>query len=238
MSNGDDKPWVRHWSRHAQSYDEKVYHVVGRGTHAALTAKLLSEGSLGNALELACGTGEFTRIITHTADHVTATDLSDQMLRVARAKLADRRNLTFQKADCEATGLPSARFDTVLMANVIAALDEPKALAECLRLLKPGGRLFIINYTFRMAFLGYLRFGFKSVTEFGIPPRGRKDPTPEELSQQAAAAGFKVETAEVLGEGVKAVYVRARKPESPTRAAAKKALSTRLSTRQAVPKRR
>ena len=209
--NPSDKAWVQHWARTAQHYDEKVRYVIGTATYEALRQKLLDEGPLGDVLELACGTGEYTKIVAQTATHVTATDLGDEMLVMARAKLVNHPNVTFEKADCEATAFADAQFNTVLMANVIAALDATKALRECARVLKPGGRLFIITYTFRMSPLAYLRFGFKSLTAFGLPPRGRRDPLPEELRQLATEAGFAVETAELVGEGVKAVYVRARK---------------------------
>lgn len=206
-----DKPWVRHWAKVAAHYDEKVRFVVGTATYDALRQKLLAEGPLGDVLELGCGTGQYTRILAQTAAQVTATDLGEEMLSVARTRLAEQRNVRFERADAEAPPYADERFGTVFMANVFAALDAPKTLRACFRLLKPGGRLLIVNLTFRMPLLAYLVFGLRSLLAFGIPPRGRRDPLPQELAQWASDVGFQVESAELVGSGVKAVYVRARK---------------------------
>ncbi len=206
-----DKPWVRHWAKAAAHYDEKVRFVVGTATYDTLRQKLLAEGPLGDVLELGCGTGQYTRILAQTAAQVTATDLGEEMLAAARAKLAGQPNVSFERADAEAPPYADESFDTVFMANVIAALDAPKTLRACFRLLKPGGCLLIVNLTFKMPLLAYLVFGLRSLLAFGVPPRGRRDPLPHELAQWATDAGFRVETAELVGRGVKAVYVRARK---------------------------
>lgn len=211
-STSPPKPWVRHWAKAAAQYDEKVRFVVGgTATYDALQQKLLAEGPLGDVLELGCGTGQYTRILTQTAAHVTATDLGEEMLAVARNKLAGQRNVSFKYADAESPPYVDGRFDTVFMANLIATLDAPKTLRACHRLLKPGGCLLIVNLTFRMPLLSYLVFGLRSLLAFGIPPRGRRDPLPQELARWTADAGFQVELAELVGSGVKAVYVRARK---------------------------
>ena len=78
----------RYWSRFASSYDSDGEYVVGRAILQAIVERLLREQSLGNAVELGCGTGYFTTAIAQRARHVVATDVSDEMLAVAETQLA------------------------------------------------------------------------------------------------------------------------------------------------------
>ena len=80
-----------------------------------------------------------SRAVAEKADHLTATDLSDEMLAVAQARLMDLPNVTVKKADCKRTGLPSDMYDSVVMINLIHVINEPeRAIQESHRLLKNG----------------------------------------------------------------------------------------------------
>src|SRR6185437_17057900 len=48
---------------------------------------------------LACGTGYWTKYLVTVAQHVTALDQSEEMLAIAKNKLADKQNITFQRGD-------------------------------------------------------------------------------------------------------------------------------------------
>jgi len=52
-----------------------------------------------NILEIACGTGNWTGILAKRARHVTATDISPSMLKIAREKLSQRDNVTLIESD-------------------------------------------------------------------------------------------------------------------------------------------
>jgi ubiquinone/menaquinone biosynthesis C-methylase UbiE len=190
-----------------------VRHVVGTTTYDALHRRLQAEGRLGHVLELGCGTGLFTRVVAPVADHVTATDLAEPMLAVARAELAGHANVTFDVVDAESTRLAPGRFDTVLIANVLPFVDARRTLRECARVLRPGGRLLVVDYTFRgLRPLTRARYGLRALRAFGIPPRRRRDPSADEIRRLVTAAGLTVDAVDLVGRGVKAVYVRARKP--------------------------
>lgn len=121
----------RYWGKYARSYDEYAEHVVGKALRQELFKRLSEEHDLGEVVEFGCGTGYFTRAIAENSTHVFATDLSDEILEVARLQLETFPNVTIQKADCEGTSFPSARFDTVIMANVLHVVEAPhKALRE------------------------------------------------------------------------------------------------------------
>lgn len=138
----------KYWSKYARSYDEGVEYVVGKTLRQAIVKRLLGERDLGEVIEFGCGTGYFTKVIAKNARNIIATDLSDEMLEVARIHLKDFQNVTIQKANCESTSFPSQRFDTVFMANVIHTIENPyKALQESHRILRDGGLLLITSYT-------------------------------------------------------------------------------------------
>ena len=102
-------------------------------------------------LDLACGTGDFSIAIAKafTEGHVTGVDLSEGMLavmreKVAKAGLADM--ISIEEGDGEALRFPDNTFDRVTIAFGIRNFeDRPKGLREMLRVLKPGGRLVILE---------------------------------------------------------------------------------------------
>jgi ubiquinone/menaquinone biosynthesis C-methylase UbiE len=69
-----------------------------------------------SALEVGCGTGAFARRLAERARHVTALDLSPEMIRVARSRSAEYANIEFQVADALAWDFPAAHFDCI--ANI------------------------------------------------------------------------------------------------------------------------
>jgi SAM-dependent methyltransferase len=77
---------------------------------------------------------------------VLGTDLSGQMVAVARQRAADQQvsNVTFKRMDAETLDFPAATFDVVLCSlGLMYVPDAQRALREWLRVLKPGGRVAI-----------------------------------------------------------------------------------------------
>jgi SAM-dependent methyltransferase len=90
-------------------------------------------------LDLGCGTGRFTAHLVRLGLDVHGLDLSPAAVRAARRNVP---GATFDRADIEATGLPDASWDVVVLSGVLHHFpDMGPALAECARLLRPGGRL-------------------------------------------------------------------------------------------------
>lgn len=103
-------------------------------------------------LDIACGTGDFSIAIARAmapGSRVTGLDLSEGMLAVMRAKLAagglDDR-VTCVQGDSEAMPYADASFDCVTIAFGIRNFEHREvALREILRVLKPGGKLVILE---------------------------------------------------------------------------------------------
>jgi ubiquinone/menaquinone biosynthesis C-methylase UbiE len=94
--------------------------------------------------DLACGTGSLTLLLTEHGHAVTGVDLAPSMVARAEAKLAGRAR--FVLGDVSAPPLPEGAFDVVLARHVLFALDDPEAvIARWVRLLRPGGRLVLIE---------------------------------------------------------------------------------------------
>ncbi|MDX2239221.1 MAG: methyltransferase domain-containing protein [Leptolyngbyaceae cyanobacterium bins.302] len=100
-------------------------------------------------LDVACGTGEFERLLLqdHPNQKVVGIDISTEMLAIAKRKLQPYSSVSFRQSGV--TAIPSANesFDVVICANSFHYFDAPlDALVEMKRVLKPGGRLIILDW--------------------------------------------------------------------------------------------
>jgi demethylmenaquinone methyltransferase/2-methoxy-6-polyprenyl-1,4-benzoquinol methylase len=112
-------------------------------------------------LDLAAGTGASSVALARSGAFVVAADFSPGMIAEGRRRHRGIPNLSFVQAD--ATDLPfaDAEFDTVTMSFGLRNVNEPKkALAELLRVTRPGGRLVVCEFSQppSKAFNGLYRF--------------------------------------------------------------------------------
>ena len=120
-----------------------------RWRRRAVEALHLGEGD--RVLDLATGTCDLAILLArrHPSLHTTGLDGSEQMLAVGRQKLgragvADRVSLV--TGDAQALPFAEGSFDVVTMAFGIRNVpDRPRALAEIARVLRPGGRVAILE---------------------------------------------------------------------------------------------
>jgi demethylmenaquinone methyltransferase/2-methoxy-6-polyprenyl-1,4-benzoquinol methylase len=104
-------------------------------------------------LDVAGGTGDIaTRIAGHSPEaEVTVADINQQMLAVGRKRAEAGRldkRLEFVKANAENLPFPKDRFDAVTIAFGIRNVPRiERALAEALRVLKPGGRFLCLEFS-------------------------------------------------------------------------------------------
>ncbi len=105
-------------------------------------------------LDIAGGTGDLTRkfasIVGPTGEVVLA-DINDSMLKVGRDRLLDKGvagNVAFVQADAEALPFPDNHFDVVTIAFGLRNVTRKEnALRSMLRVLKPGGRLLVLEFS-------------------------------------------------------------------------------------------
>ncbi|WP_226781107.1 class I SAM-dependent methyltransferase [Oceaniglobus trochenteri] len=144
-----------YWSDRAATFDQSVSHrIEDRFGLPEWNAFLCAAFGLGRdgtlvgrrVLDLACGTGEISRVLTGLGAEVTAVDLSETMLALARAKMAGR-SWQGHLADAEALHLlDDAAFDHAVTRHLAWTLTDPlAAYREWRRVLKPGGSLLIVD---------------------------------------------------------------------------------------------
>jgi len=105
-------------------------------------------------LDIAGGTGDltakFSRIVGSEGTVVLA-DINDSMLKVVRDRLMDRgvvNNVRFSQADAQHLPFPDNTFDVITIAfGLRNVTDKDLALRSMLRVLKPGGRLLVLEFS-------------------------------------------------------------------------------------------
>ncbi len=98
--------------------------------------------------DLACGEGYLTIEAARWARHVTAVDRSPEVLRRARALARKRRvaNVTWKRGELEHLPLADRSVDVALLSQALHhAADPARAAAEAVRILRPGGRLLVLD---------------------------------------------------------------------------------------------
>lgn len=121
-------------------------------------AALIAEERVDDLLDVGTGTGRILEILADKVKHAVGIDLSPDMLMLARSKLerARLRNCVVRKGDMNHLPLPQASFDAVTIHQVLHYAERPgRAIQEAARVLRPGGRLFIVD--FQAHDLDYLR---------------------------------------------------------------------------------
>ncbi len=96
--------------------------------------------------DLGCGTGALAADLAPRVRNVVAVDQSLAMLRAARKRLAGVRNVRIEEAALESLPLPDGSCDAAILSLVLAYLHDPEpALREAARILRPGGRLVVVE---------------------------------------------------------------------------------------------
>jgi SAM-dependent methyltransferase len=126
-------------------------------------------------LDVAAGNGNATLAAARRGCLVTSTDYVGSLLeRGAERARADRLEVTFQTADAEALPFADASFNAAVSTfGVMFTPDHAKAAAEMVRVVRPGGRLGLANWT-PDSLVGRM---FKLLGRYVPPPAGVQPPS-------------------------------------------------------------
>jgi ubiquinone/menaquinone biosynthesis C-methylase UbiE len=145
-------------------------------------------------LDIACGTGEFERIVLaeHSTQQIVGVDISEQMLAIAQQKLHNFPTVSFQIANASTLSFEDHSFDVVVSANAFHYFDDPLlSLKEMRRVLKPSGRLIILDWC-RDFFVCQICDVLLKL----VDPAHRQCYTQDELHHLLTTSGFEIKRAE------------------------------------------
>jgi ArsR family transcriptional regulator len=96
--------------------------------------------------DLGCGTGQLTESLAPFVQSVVAVDDSAAMLAAARRRLSAMQNVDLRTGRLESLPIEDGSLDAALLFLVLHYVPEPEeAIREACRVLKPGGRLLIVD---------------------------------------------------------------------------------------------
>lgn len=197
----------RIWDKRAPTFDrqmglmEKLLFGDGR-------AWTCSQAS-GEVLEVAVGTGRNLPFYPG-AIRLTGIELSAEMLTIAQRRArALGREADLRQGDAQALPFPEASFDTVVCTLSLCGIpDDRQAVAEMKRVLRPGGRLLLLDHV--PASSGLLRAIQWLLEQVTLRLEGEH--MLRRPLEHVLAEGFEVERAERLKGGI-VERILARKPE-------------------------
>ncbi len=216
------------FDRIASRYD-LLNSVMSAGLHHRWRERAADRAELapgGSALDVCCGTGDLTLELAGRVapgGYVIGCDFSEPMLDLAREKATGRGidSVRFEWADALELPYDSARFDAVTVGfGVRNFADRDRGLRELARVLRPGGRLVVLEFTEprRPPFSTFYSIWFDRI----VPVLGRLTndpaaysylaesvhsfPDPPGLAAKMDAAGLVGIRYTVLGGGIVAIH--------------------------------
>jgi ubiquinone/menaquinone biosynthesis C-methylase UbiE/DNA-binding transcriptional ArsR family regulator len=132
------------FSSSAGQWDRLRDDLFGERFHFAALAALADPGwTVG---DLGCGTGQVSAALAPFVGHVVAVDASAAMLQAAKRRLHGFDNVDLRRGELESLPIEDAQLDAATLMLVLHHVPEPgRALTEVARVLKPGGRLIIVD---------------------------------------------------------------------------------------------
>lgn len=133
----------------AETWDQiRAQHYPTADIEGALL-RAAGNGPFRRVVDLGTGTGRMLTLFSPLAVEVEGLDQSHQMLTVARSNLtkAGTTNASVRQGDVAATPFDSHSADLVIIHQVLHFVEAPEsALAEAARILRPGGKLLVVDF--------------------------------------------------------------------------------------------
>lgn len=160
---------------HARRYGTR-YGSLFRHLHHYVLTELLSElPRTSNVLEVACGTGHTTQLLSKNGFRLFASDLTPEMMLQARERVGG--NATFVRTDAFRLPFPDSAFDAVVSTRFLHLFqygEQRMLLAEMHRVLKPGGLLvvdfdnFFSRWLMAIPFLVYNLLRYRRLAPYAV----------------------------------------------------------------------
>lgn len=139
-----------YWDTRAEGYSKTIHEQLRSGRAEFFRDRLRAyapEGGCLNCLDVGCGPGLFSILLAQDGHCVTAADYSEKMLEQATANFAEAGvHVKTLRGDAQNLPFEDGSFDYVVSRNLVWNLEQPEsAYLEWLRILRPGGRLLVMD---------------------------------------------------------------------------------------------
>jgi ubiquinone/menaquinone biosynthesis C-methylase UbiE len=183
---------ARFWDRVARTYaTDPIKDLPGYERTVERTLQLLSPSD--TVLEIGCGTGTTALRIAPAVARLVATDISSEMIAIAREKVAasGQANIELHAAPADLAPGQDGTYDAVLAFNVLHLVaDRPALLAHVRRVMKPGG-LFVSKTPCLSEMNPFIRLAVPLMKLVGKAPRVSFFDAAG-IEAEIAAAGFAI----------------------------------------------
>lgn len=188
--------------------------------------RLVAREPVDHLLDVATGTADLAILASKRVPQVTGVDISEGMLSHGRTKVAKRglqQRVVLRQADSAALPFADATFDAVTVAFGVRNFEElERGIAEMRRVLKPSGRLFVLEFSkprsapfrqmFRLYFHRVMPFFGKLVSKDKaaytyLPKSVDAFPEGPEFVRIMERTGLRECSAEPLTGGIATLYV-------------------------------
>jgi len=188
--------------------------------------KLLAESNPKLILDVATGTGDFAvETLKLNPDQVIGVDISEGMLEVGRKKMKDRgydHKIDLRLGDSENLPFEGNKFDAVIVAFGVRNFENlEKGLTEMQRVLKPGGRMVVLEFSkprsfpFKQIYNFYFRFILPKIGRLisrdsaaytYLPESVQAFPDGDDFIKILNRIGFKKTSCQPLTFGISSLY--------------------------------
>ena len=135
----DESPWSR--------FKSEIYALLGRNPKSNRLLPSIADLDPSHiVLDIGCGPGAAVRAAATSVARAVGVDRSEPMVEIARRRSRELVNVEFSVAGAEDLPFPDGAFDRVWAIHSFHHWeDQPRGLAETHRVLRPGGRLLIVE---------------------------------------------------------------------------------------------
>ncbi len=201
MAQEENQRIKQQYARIAGSYD-LVDRLIPRNWRVKAT-----QLAYGRVLEAGVGTGLNLPYYTDRCQEIVGIDLSLPMLKQAALRVPQCKvPVVLAEMDIQALDLASSSFDCVLVSFVFCTVADPlQGLRECLRVLRPGGRLILLEHM--VSDHSWLRGAMDRLNPITVHLLG--DHINRQTGTTISTAGFQIESSENLfGDVVRLIVAR------------------------------
>jgi ubiquinone/menaquinone biosynthesis C-methylase UbiE len=163
-----------HWGRRAAHFDEDFGHSIRTAAERSAWNRIFDlvvvRRSGLDVLDAGCGTGFLSLELASRGHRVTGVDFAPAMLAEARRKAAEQgASIRFEEGDAERLPFTAGSFDLVVSRHVLWTLPHPEAaIDEWVRVLRPGGRLAVIDGQFDPNFSVHQNENARTSNEYAV----------------------------------------------------------------------